>query len=178
MSELTTTARPYARAVFELASEAESLSQWSETLAFLGAIASDDSVRAVLNNPSLTKQQSAQVILDVAEGHIDGKAENLVKQLAEYGRLDTLPEIAVLFDAMKDKVEGVVEVTITSAQELNDEEIQSISTALKKRLDADIKIKAVIDESILGGVIIRAGDLVIDGSIQRRMHNVAHALVG
>lgn len=178
MSELTTTARPYARAIFELASEAKTLTQWSDSLAFLGAIASDDSVRAVLNNPSLTKQQLAQVVIDIADGHLDDKAQNLVKQLAEYGRLNALSEIVTLFEAMKDEAEGIVEVTITSAQKLSDEEIQSISAALKKRLDADIKVKTVIDESILGGVIIRAGDLVIDGSIQGRMHNIAHALVG
>ncbi|MCK5726597.1 MAG: F0F1 ATP synthase subunit delta [Thiotrichaceae bacterium] len=178
MSELITTARPYARAVFELASEGEALAQWSETLTFLGAIVSDDSVHAVLDNPSLTKQEVAQIVIELADGQLDSKAENLVKQLAEYGRLEALPEIVALFEVMKDEAEGVVEVTITSAQELKDEEIQSISAALKKRLDAEIKVKTTIDKSILGGVIIRAGDLVIDGSIQGRMHNITQALVG
>ncbi len=178
MSELTTTARPYARALFELASDAKTLTEWSETLAFLGALVSNDEVRALLDNPAMTKQTAADAVIKLSDGKLDDKAENLVKQLAEYGRLEVLPEISSLFEAMKDEAESVVEAVVTSAQELSDKEKDAIAKALKKRLGREVKITPEIDESILGGAIIRAGDLVIDGSIQGRLKNIQHALVG
>lgn len=178
MSELTTTARPYARALFELASDAGTLTEWSETLAFLGALVSNEEVRALLDSPAMTKQAAADAVIKLSDGKLDDKAENLVRQLAEYGRLEVLPEISSLYEAMKDEAECVVEAVVTSAQELSDEEKDAIASALKKRLGREVKITTEIDESILGGAIIRAGDLVIDGSIQGRLKNIQHALVG
>lgn len=104
--------------------------------------------------------------------------KNLVKQLAEFDRLEALPEISAIYEALKDEAEDVVEAIVTSAQELSDDEKTAIATALKKRLGRNVKITEVIDESIMGGAIIRAGDLVIDGSIQGRLKNITHALVG
>lgn len=178
MSELTTTARPYARAIFELANDAGSLTEWSETLAFMGAIVSNDDVRALLDNPVMTKQSAADAVVKLCDGKLDDKAINLVKQLAEYDRLEVLPEISTLYEVMKDEAEGVIEAVVTSAQELTDEEKDAIATALKKRLGRDVKVTTVIDESIMGGAIIRAGDLVIDGSIQGRLQNITQSLVG
>ena len=178
MSELTTTARPYARALFELASDADNLTEWSETLAFMGAIVSHDDVRALLDDPKMTKQSAAAAIIKLCDGKLDDKAENLVKQLAEYDRLEVIPEISALYEVMKDDAEGVVEAIVTSAKKLTKKEQEAIAKALKKRLRRDVKITTKIDKSILGGAIIRAGDLVIDGSIQGRLQNISQSLIG
>ncbi len=178
MSELTTTARPYARAIFEMANDAGNLADWSETLAFMGAVVSNDDVRTLLNNPSMTGAVAADAVIELCGDKLDDKGQNLVKQLAEYDRLEALPEISALYEVMKDEAEDVVEAVVTSAQELTDDEKEAISEALKKRLGCDVKITTKIDESIMGGAIIRAGDLVIDGSIQGRLKNITHALVG
>ncbi|MEE9303489.1 MAG: F0F1 ATP synthase subunit delta [Thiotrichaceae bacterium] len=178
MSELTTTARPYAKAVFELANDAGKLTEWSDELAFLGTVVSHDDVRALLDNPNMTGSVAANAVIEISGDHLDDGGKNLVKQLAEFDRLEVLPEISVLFEALKDEAEDVVEAVVTSAQELSDDEKKSIATALKKRLGRDVKITEIIDESIMGGAIIRAGDLVIDGSIQGRLKNITHALVG
>ncbi len=178
MSEFTTTARPYARALFELAEDAGTLTEWSEKLAFLGAVVSNDDVRALLDNPTMTKESTADAVIKICDDQLDDKAENLVKQLAEYDRLEVLPEISTLFEVLKDEAEDVIEAVVTSAQELAADEKEAIATALKKRLGRDVKITTEIDESILGGAIIRAGDLVIDGSIQGRLRGMTHSLVG
>ena len=178
MSELTTTARPYARALFELANDAGNLTEWSDTLAFLGAVVSHDDVRILLDDPKMTKQSAADAVIKLCDGKLDDKAENLVKQLAEYDRLEVLPEISTLYEVMKDDAEGVIEAIVTSAKKLTKKEQDAIAAALKKRLGRDVKITTEIDKSILGGAIIRAGDLVIDGSIQGRLQNITHSLVG
>ncbi|HHL19563.1 MAG TPA: F0F1 ATP synthase subunit delta [Thiothrix sp.] len=178
MSELTTTARPYARAVFELASESKTLTEWSTTLAFMAAIAANDDVRAVLDNPKLTRQDAADVFIELCDKKLDDKAVNLVKQLAENGRLSLLPEIASLYEALKDEAEGAIEAHVTSARKLTKKEQEAIAKALKKRLGRRVKITTKIDKSILGGAIIRAGDLVIDGSIQGRLRSMTQALSG
>ncbi len=178
MSELTTTARPYAKAVFELANDAGKLTEWSDELAFLGTVVSNDDVRALLDNPNMTGSVAANAVIDISGDHLGDGGKNLVKQLAEFDRLEVLPEISVLFKALKDEAEDVVEAVVTSAQELSDDEKKAIATALKKRLGRDVKITEIIDDSIMGGAIIRAGDLVIDGSIQGRLKNITHALVG
>ena len=178
MSELTTTARPYARAIFELADESKTLSDWSESLSFMGIIASNDDVRAVLDNPKLTRQGAADVFVQLCDEKLDDKAVNLVKQLADNNRLSILPAISSLYEEMKDEAEGAIEATVTSAKKLEKKEQKDIAKALKKRLGRDVKITTVIDESILGGAIIRAGDLVIDGSIQGRLRSMTQVLNG
>ncbi|CAA6810770.1 MAG: ATP synthase delta chain (EC [uncultured Thiotrichaceae bacterium] len=178
MSELTTTARPYARAVFELAKENGTLTEWSDALSFMGAVASDENVASVLDTPTLTREGKAEAFIELCESNIDDKQQNLVKLLAEYGRIEILPQVSTLFEAMKDEEEGSIEATIVSTSELSDEEKDKIATALKARLDRDVKITTEIDKSILGGMIIRAGDMVIDGSIQGRLQKMTHALNG
>lgn len=178
MSELTTAARPYARAVFELASEKGDLDAWSKTLAFMGAVASNDDVRAILDNPKLTRAGKADAFNDICGDELNDEAKNLSRLLAEFDRLSILPEITTIFESLKDEAEGNIEATITSTQELSDDEIGRVTDALKSRLGRDVKVTTKIDESILGGMIIRAGDMVIDGSIQGRLQKMTHALNG
>ncbi len=178
MSELTTIARPYAKAVFELANDAGKLTEWSDALAFLGTVASNDDVRALLDNPNMTGQTAADAVIKICGDNLDERGKNLVKQLAEFDRLEALPEISALFEALKDEAEDVVEAVVTSSQKLTEKEKKEIAAALKKRLGREVKITTKIDKSIMGGAIIRAGDLVIDGSIQGRLKNITHALVG
>ena len=138
----------------------------------------NDDVRAVLNNPKLTRQDAANVFIQLCDEQLDNKAVNLVKQLAENSRLSILPEIASLYEALKDEAEGAIEAHVTSAKKLTKKEQAAIAQALKKRLGREVKITTKVDASILGGAIIRAGDLVIDGSIQGRLRSMTQVLSG
>ncbi len=176
MSELTTAARPYARAVFEMANEAEDLAEWSETLAFMGAVVDNEEVKTLLATPQMAKQSGADAFIALCDKKLDDKAENLVKMLAENDRLSLLPEMSVLYEALKDEAEGSVEALVTAAKKLTQTEENSITTALKKRLGRDVKLKVSVDESLLGGAIIQAGDLVMDGSLKGRLSKMTNMM--
>ena len=172
MSELTTAARPYARAVFEMANEAGDLAKWSESLDFMSAVASNEEVKALLATPKMAKQAGAVAFIELCNGKLDGNSKHLVEMLAENDRLSILPEIGTLYKVLKDEAEGSVEALVTSAKKLTKAEEDAISKALKKRLGREVKLKISLDESLLGGAIIQAGDLVIDGSIAGRLNKM------
>ena len=176
MSELTTAARPYARAVFEMAKETDTLTDWSESLSFMGAIAGNADVTALLETPVMAKQAGADAFIHLCDNKLDDKAQNLVKTLADNNRIKLFPEISVLFEVLKDEEEGSIEAIVISANKLTKAEEKSIATALKKRLGREVKLKLSVDKALLGGAIIKAGDLVIDGSIQGRLKKMTVAM--
>ncbi len=172
MSDLTTAARPYARAVFEMAKDSKELDKWSDSLAFMSAIASNEEVRKLLSSPKMAKQAGADAFIKLCDNKLDDKAKNLVRMLAENDRLSLLPELSVIYDALKAEAEGSVEAKVSTAKKLTKAEEDAISSALKKRLGRDIKLKVSVDESLLGGAVIQAGDLVIDGSLKGRLEKM------
>lgn len=176
MSELTTAARPYARAVFEMADAAGKLGEWSEVLGFMGAVANNEQVSELLATPKMAKQAGADAFIELCDNKLDDQAINLVRMLAENDRLPLLPQMSVIYETLKDEAEGSVEAIVTAAQELTQDEETSIADALKKRLGRNVKLKVSVDEALLGGAIIQAGDLVIDGSIQGRLRKMTSVM--
>ena len=176
MSELTTAARPYARAVFEMAESAGSLGEWSEMLGFMGAIADNEQVSQLLATPKMAKQAGADAFVQLCDGKLNEQAKSLVNMLAENDRLSLLSEMSTIYEVLKDEAEGSVEALVTSAKVLTETEEKSISKALKKRLGRDVKIKVSVDETLLGGAIIRAGDLVIDGTLKGRLSKMTSVM--
>jgi len=176
MAELTTIARPYAQAIFELARGTNELNSWSESLDLMQNIASDESMSAAIENPSLTIAETADLFIHVCGEHIDGSARNVIKLLAENRRLQLLPEIASLYEEMKADAENSIDATVTAAHPVSDEQRDKIAAALKAKLGRDVNVHCEIDESLLGGAIIRAGDTVIDGSLRGKLTKFAHAL--
>ncbi len=169
MSDLTTAARPYARAVFERAEQSGKLGEWSDMLGFMSGIASNDQVVELLASPRMAKQSGADAFIKLADGKLNKEAENLVSMLAENNRLSLLPEMSVIYEVLKDEAEGSVEAIVTTAKKLTQGEEKSISDALGKRLGRKVKLKVSVDDALLGGAIIQAGDLVIDGSLRGRL---------
>ena len=178
MSELTTTARPYARAVFEMASESKDLAGWSELLAFMGAMAANEDVQTLLASPKMTKQSGADAFIALCDKKLNDKAESLVRMLAENDRLSLLPEMRAIYESLKNEVEGLLEAHVVAAKKLTKAEESSIAAALKKRFGRDVKLKVSVDESLLGGAIIRAGDLVMDGSLKGRLNKMTTVMTG
>ena len=176
MAELTTLARPYAKAVFAEASEKSALDAWSDDLATLSAFAADADLAKVLVHPSLTSEQQAQALIDVCGDKLNEAAKNLVAVLAENKRLALLPEIAELYEELKAKLQNAVDVVVTSAYELSDAQAEKLAAALKAKLQCDVRVTSEVDESLIGGAIIRAGDLVIDGSLTGKLSKLAEAM--
>ncbi|MFE8070395.1 F0F1 ATP synthase subunit delta [Marinobacteraceae bacterium S3BR75-40.1] len=176
MAELTTLARPYAKAAFESAVKDDQLAEWSATLAFLAQATQDEDLVQVLDNPNLTGEQKADVVIDVCEGKLSDQGRNFIKILAENKRLTLLPEIAELFELYKHEKEGAVDVTIASPFEVTSEQQDKLAQALSRKLDRNINVTTEVDQSLIGGVVIRAGDTVIDASVRGKLAKLAEAI--
>jgi F-type H+-transporting ATPase subunit delta len=176
MAEKTTIARPYARAVFELARDKGKLTQWSEALAFAALVVRDPNMAALIASPRIAKDQAAGMLIDVVGERLDADMRNLVWVLAENRRLALLPEIAALYEQHRAEAEGTVEVHLTSATPVSEAQRARIADALKAKLRRAVNLQCDTDESLLGGAIIRAGDLVIDGSVRGKLSRLAAAL--
>lgn len=168
MASESTTARPYARAIFELAAERGGYDQWSSRLTFWAAVVQDDAIRSRLAEPGITAQAKADLIAQVSDG-LDADSLSLLKLLAENDRLLAIPDMQLQFEQMRREAEGEVEAHVVCAYELTDDQSARIVDALGKRLSRKVRITSEVDPDLIGGAIIRAGDLVIDGSIRGRL---------
>jgi len=186
MADNNTIARPYAQAVFELAWDAKELERWSDALSTAREVLADGQVSRFLGRPTLTPGQKLMFLTELLKAAGDktsilagGSKEgtNFLKLLLEHGRVGVLPEIADHFDTLKANIENTVDVTITSAAPLSVALQKQIVEALKERLGRDINLETKIDEGLIGGAVIRAGDVVIDGSLQSRLESLANALI-
>lgn len=172
----TTVARPYAEALFARAKESDQLKAWAEMLALLEMITSDSAMVEIITNPLLDRQKLTTLIMEIGGKKLSQEAGNLVSLLAENGRLLLLSEIRELYEAMKADSERTMQVEVRSAYELKPAESKALAVALKKRLGRDITINSELDPGLIGGVHIRAGDLVIDGSIRGKLEQLATEL--
>ncbi len=176
MAEATTIARPYAVAVFEIAKEKGELKAWSELLALFAQCVSDQDMQSIIRSPSVSDVQVVDLLADIAGDKVDQTARAFLQLLAENKRLLLLGAIAEIFEALRAEAEQNVIADVISARPLTPEQEKSIAAALKRRLGKNVMLKTDIDESLLGGAIIRAGDLVIDGSALGKLNRLANAL--
>jgi F-type H+-transporting ATPase subunit delta len=176
MAELNTVARPYTKAAFEYAVEKGNLDQWADMLSVAATIVSVPTVAQVLGNPALTAEQKAGTMNTLLEGDVDAAGQNFIGLLAENGRLALLPEIASQFRKLKAAQQATVEVGLTTAFEMADEQQQKLAQALSTKLGRSVNVTTSVDKTILGGVVIRTDDLVIDGSIRARLAKLAEAM--
>ena len=177
MAELHTLARPYAKAAFELAQETRALPHWSQTLKTLAAAMSDAQVAALLADPRLSRGDVAAVLTSALGDKLDAQGRNLVGLLAENNRLAALPAIAEEFEALRAAAESRVEVEITTAAEVAQAQQQALLDALRKRLSRELVVSWKTDPSLVAGAVIRAGDLVIDGSVSGELAQLRQAVV-
>ncbi len=170
-------ARPYARAIFELAKSQGSFQSWSDSLALMAAVVSNASVRSLLDNPQLTRTGAADLVVRICGEEIGAAEKNLLTMLAENDRLSQLAMIAALYNRFRDEAEGTVEAEVISALPLSEAQKTAISNALKQRLGRDVQLNCSVNEDLVGGAVIRAGDLVIDGSAVEHLRQLSSALV-
>mgnify|MGYP003520071519 CR=1 FL=1 len=176
MAELSTIARPYARAAFEYARDSKQLPQWDEQLATAAAVVADKGLQAALNDPALTAERQARILTDVCGDTLGAHVGNFIAVLAANKRLSLLPEIHSLFAQYKANQEKSVDVEVISAFDLADAARDKLAEVLGRKLERQVKVRTTTDRNLLGGVLIRAGDLVIDGSVRGRLNKLAAAL--
>ena len=188
MAERITIARPYAKAVFQLARTQTQLPQWSTVLQTAASAVSDARVAPLLGNPHVTPEQLVELIAGVvsdvsgtgantsaAIASLKTQARNFIATLAHYRRLGFLPEIAAHFEQLRADAERTLDVTVTSAIALSGAQREQFARAMRKRLDREVRLHCEIDPALLGGAVIRADDLVIDGSVRASLLQLAAA---
>lgn len=176
MAELSTLARPYAKAAFEYAAGADHLQGWSTSLALAAAVVAEPRVAQLLSSPSETSGEQAQAVIALCGDQLSEPQQNFIKVLAENNRLALLGHISSQFDVLKTHRERAIDVEVIAAIELDDQQQQKLSQALSDKLERKINMQVSVDASLLGGALIRAGDTVIDGSIRGRLAKLAESL--
>ena len=176
MAEKATIARPYARAAFEFAQSKGTFKQWSDALSVAAAVVTDPSVARLLNHPRVTATQLVELITQVSGSNSDSSTQNFIATLAHNRRLGLLPHIAQMYEVLRAEVERVADVDVISAVALDAAQQQRLTTALQARLKRTIRLHCSVDAALMGGAIVRCGDLVVDGSVKERLTRLASAL--
>ena len=178
MAERITIARPYAKAIFAQARAGKRLEAWSTVLQNAAAVSRDARVKALFGNPHVSAEQLAEFYIDIGGEGLDSDARNLLATLAANRRLGYLPEIAKSYEQFRAEHERVIDVTVTSAVELSPQQRERLTAALAKRLDREVRLHTELNSALLGGAVLRAGDLVIDGSITSGLAQLAAQVAG
>ena len=173
MSQALTLARPYARAAFAIAQDGGAFAAWSDALGFAARVAADPQAAALLGHPALTREQAVELL--AADGASGGFRDYLAL-LADNRRLALLPEISGLYEELRAEAERVVKAKVTSASAMPGGELDAIKAALKQRFGREVEVEATVDESLIGGAVIAAGDVVIDGSLRGKLARLQTAL--
>ncbi|MCS3432530.1 F0F1 ATP synthase subunit delta [Klebsiella sp. BIGb0407] len=175
MSEFVTVARPYAKAAFDFAVEHNSVEAWQHMLAFAAEVAENEHMTELLSG-ALAPETLSKSFISICGEQLDANGQNLIRVMAENGRLKVLPDVLKQFVQLREALEATVEVEVTSASTLSDTQLSKISAAMEKRLSRKVKLNCKIDKSVMAGVVIRAGDMVIDGSVRGRLDRLADVL--
>ncbi len=179
MAELSTIARPYAKAIFETALLNQTLKDWSKELAMLAGIVEDQNMQTVLNNPLISKKDLSAVFMDIVTCIDGGRAHqvtNLIQILIEKKRLNLLPAIASRYEKYLAEREKRAEVKVISAYPIDEIRLQRLTHALQNHLKRQIVLECAVDKNLLGGIIIYAGDRVIDGSLRTKLKKLSESL--
>lgn len=176
MAETVTLARPYAKAVFSAAVEDKALSSWSKALSVLSQVLESETVGQLIDAPNLTAADKSAAVIDICGDELDSKQVNLVKVLADNDRLSLLGDVSALFEAYRAAHEKTVDVNVETAFELSPAQLESLQAGLKKTLEREVSVSSRVNENLLGGVFIRAGDTVIDASLRGRLDKLAAAI--
>ena len=176
MSSTTTLARPYAKAAFELAVAENATGRWNDMLDLARTAVTEKSLAGLLESPHASNSQVVQILSDTAGEAFDAGFKDFLSVLAENKRLSLLPEIAILYQALREEADGLLRVRVVSAFALDEDQSTRMKTALAKRFDREILLEAEVDSSVIGGAVIYAGGEVIDGSLKDRLTKLSNSL--
>jgi len=176
VAERATIARPYAKAAFQYAQASKAFAEWSLGLKTASEIVADPRVASLTKSPQWSQADLVSIIADVAGEQLNPAMQNFVRVLAENHRLLLLPEISAHYEALRSAVENTVDVEVVSAVPLDAAQTSKLQQALSTRLKRQVRMRNSVDAALLGGAVVRAGDLVIDGSLKGRLERLATEL--
>lgn len=176
MADFSTLARPYAKAAFELARDSGDYASWSDALKAMAGLIVAPQVAQLVGNPALARADLATTLVSALASKLGKEPLALLQLLIENGRLAALSAIVEQFEALRAEAQRRVEVDVTSASAVEPAQQQALSEGIRKRLDRDVTVRWHVDPALIGGAVIRAGDLIIDGSLSGELERLQTAL--
>jgi F-type H+-transporting ATPase subunit delta len=176
MSELATLARPYATAAFKRAKQTGTTAEWSESLAFLSTVLEDPQISQAASNPVASREKFTSALLDLCQGKLNSEGENFVRLLVANKRLELIKVISEQFEQFRADDEGYIVAQVSTAYLLDDVERDQITMVLQQTLGKQPRLNVQVDETLIGGVLIKAGDRVIDASVRGQIQRLARRL--
>ena len=176
MAELTTLARPYAKAAFEFARDIKALDRWSNMLGTAAVVADFSAVQGLMASPNFTPEDKGNQFVELCGDEVDAKVANFILHLASNHRLQLLPQVREQFELMKASHERTVDVDVVAAFDISDEQKNKLEQALTTKLEREVKLHTSVDKNLIGGALVRAGDFVLDGSVRGRLAKLAESL--
>ena len=177
MAELATLSRPYANAVFDLAQSSGNLESWSKTLNILVTTSGDTTVQTMLDNPDMAAIEKAAKLAELCEDEVNDDTGSFLYALAEHDRLSLLSQIQRQFEALRAEQERILDVEVVSAFDLTQGQSDALKAALQRKYEKDVALTSRTDTSLIGGAVIRAGDMVVDGSVRGRLTKLVETLL-
>jgi F-type H+-transporting ATPase subunit delta len=178
MAERATVARPYAKAAFAFAREAGRVAEWSGWLATARSVVASEEFQKLERSPGITTAELTKLVAGICGDGLDDHGRAFLALLAENGRLDYLPEIASRFEEFKADDQNVADVEVVSATSLDDRQRDRLAAALRQRLRRDVRLHCSVDPQLIGGAVVRSGDLLIDGSLKGKLERLSTELTG
>ncbi len=176
MSNVTTLARPYAKAAFDLADADNATGSWNDMLALASSLVSEESIAVLLQSPEVSGKQLVEVFSDIAAESFDDRFRDYLSVLAENKRFPLIPEIATLYQKLREEADKLLRVRVVSAFALDENQATRMKDALARRFEREILLESEVDSSIIGGAIVYAGGQVIDGSLKDRLTKLSNSL--
>ncbi|WP_261836727.1 F0F1 ATP synthase subunit delta [Vibrio ishigakensis] len=180
MSEYASIAHPYAKASFDFALSENKLQEWQSMLEILVTVTEEESIAYAISSAegagSQQAEQIADAIIEICQGMIDEPVQNLIKVMSENGRLSLFGDVYQLFCELKDEYERVVPVTVTASEPLSEQQVTSLTAALEKKLERKVELEQELDTTLVGGIVIKAGETIIDGSLNTSIERLASQL--
>ena len=178
MAERATIARPYAKAAFAVAREQGTLDHWSRWLETARGVVESDEFQKLERSPGVSTEQLESLIAGICGADLDAQGQALLRLLTENGRLDFLPEIAARFKELEAEDRNVAEVEVVSATALDERQKERLAAALRARLSREVRLSCAVDPALIGGAIVRSGDMLIDGSLRGKLERLETELTG
>ncbi len=176
MTDFTTAARPYAKAVYDIASQSGALDSWSDALTNLANVINDAQIKDLLSGLDMGKQEKGDLIIQIMGSNANEQQQNLVKLMAENGRLELMSDVLDQFEVARAKAENKIDAEVVSAFEMTTEQTDELIKTLKNKLGCEITLTTTVDASLIGGVVIKAGDTIIDASMKSQLDSLALSL--
>jgi F-type H+-transporting ATPase subunit delta len=175
-ADAITIARPYAEAAFARAVETDKVDLWSDMLELLAAVSRDPALAGLIASPKLDRAQMGDLMVEIGGGRLSDEGQNLVRLIAQNRRLGVLPQVADLYETLRAEHAGTIDVQVTSAFPLRPDQAKALEASLAKKLGRTVRLSSEQDPELIGGLRIRAGDLVIDGSVAGQLGKLANEL--